>query len=143
MAEALAKVTGADLHEIIPEVPYSDADLDWHDPRSRSSVEMSNLSSRPALAGAKSNHANYDVFFVGFPIWWGIAPTIINTFLESYNFSDKTIVPFATSGGSGIGKSAEKLRGSVNATARVLEGRLLNGNPSADELAAWVAGLGV
>jgi flavodoxin len=104
---------------------------------------MNNLSSRPAIAGAKANLADDDIVFVGFPIWWYLAPTIINTFLESYDFSGKTIVPFATSGGSGIGKSAEKLRSSVDATAKVLEGKLLNGNPSADELAAWVAELGL
>jgi flavodoxin len=143
VAEALAEVMGAELYEIIPEVPYTDADLDWHDKKSRSSVEMNNLSSRPAIAGAKANLADDDIVFVGFPIWWYLAPTIINTFLESYDFSGKTIVAFATSGGSGIGKSAEKLRGSVDDSAHVLEGKLLNGNPSADELAAWVEGLGL
>ena len=103
VAEALAEALGADVYEIKPEVPYTQADLDWRDKDSRSSVEMGDKTSRPAIADTDANIGGYDVVFVGFPIWWHIAPGIINTFLESYDFAGKTIVPFATSGSSGIG----------------------------------------
>lgn len=106
-AKNLAEAVGADLYEIRPAVPYSRGDLDWTDKNSRSSVEMNNRSGRPALADTDANVAAYDVVFVGFPIWWYVAPTIVNTFLESYDFTGKTVVPFATSGGSGMGKSGE------------------------------------
>ncbi|GHT79290.1 flavodoxin [Spirochaetia bacterium] len=141
LARVLAEAAGADLYEIKPEVPYTKADLDWQNSRSRSSIEMKDPSSRPALADKNANIASYDVVFVGFPIWWYVAPTIINTFLESYDFSGKTIVPFATSGGSGLGKTKEKLLGSVSSTAVWKEGTLLNGKPSRDALAKWVESL--
>ena len=102
-AERLAKATGADLFEIKPKVPYSSADLNWMDKKSRSSVEMSDPSSRPEIAEKIPNLADYDTVFLGFPIWWYVAPRIINTFVESYDFTGKTLVPFATSGGSGMG----------------------------------------
>ena len=105
----LAEAAGADLYEIKPEVPYTSADLNWMDKKSRSSMEMNDLSSRPAIADHLADMEKYDVIFVGFPIWWYVAPTIINTFLESYDFSRKTIIPFATSGGSGMGRTNEKL----------------------------------
>lgn len=105
----LSEAIGADLHEIKPEVLYSSADLNWMDKKSRSSVEMNDPSSRPTIAEKLADMEKYDVVFVGFPIWWYVAPTIINTFLESYDFSGKTIIPFATSGGSGMGKTNEKL----------------------------------
>lgn len=143
VAETLAEVVGADLVEIVPEIPYTGPDLDWRDKQSRSSVEMNDRASRPAIAGAHLNLADYEVVFVGFPIWWYLAPTIINTFLESYDFSGKTLVPFATSGGSGVGKTVEGLRGSVSPTAVIRAAKLLNGKPSKDELAAWVENLGV
>lgn len=104
MAKTLAETAGADLFEIKPKVPYTAADLDWTDKNSRSSVEMRDPSSRPAIADRVENMAQYGVVFVGFPVWWYVAPTIINTFLESYDFSGKVIVPFCTSGGSGLGK---------------------------------------
>ena len=100
----LSEAIGADLHEIKPEVLYSSADLNWMDKKSRSSVEMNDPSSRPTIAEKLADMEKYDVVFVGFPIWWYVAPTIINTFLESYDLTGKTIIPFATSGGSGIGK---------------------------------------
>ena len=103
VAETLAEAIGADIYEIEPEVPYTRADLDWTNKQSRSSIEMNGLSSRPAIAGVRDNMADYNTLFVGFPIWWYVAPTIINTFLESYNLTGMTIVPFATSGGSGMG----------------------------------------
>ena len=105
MAELLSDVAGADLFEIRPEVPYTKADLDWMDKKSRSTVEMNDPSSRPAIADKVEHMEQYDTVYVGFPIWWYVAPTIINTFLESYDFSGKTVIPFATSGGSGMGKT--------------------------------------
>ena len=108
-AERLAKAAGADLFEIKPAVPYTRADLDWTNKKSRSSVEMNNPASRPEIAEQISNIEDYDTVFIGFPIWWYVAPTIINTFVESYDLSGKTIVPFATSSGSGLGKTAEVL----------------------------------
>lgn len=139
-AKALAKAAGAELYEIKPAISYTSADLNWMDKRSRSSVEMNDKQSRPALADTDAPVAGYDVIFLGFPIWWYTAPTIINTFLESYDFSGKTIVLFATSGGSGLGKSAAGLRVSVPG-ARIVDGRLLNGRLNADELKTWVSGL--
>ena len=103
VAEKLAEAAGADLFEIKPEVAYTEADLNWMDKKSRSSIEMNDKSFRPAIAEKCNNMADYDVVYIGFPIWWYVAPTIINTFLESYDFSGKTIVLFATSGGSGFG----------------------------------------
>ena len=139
-AKALAKAAGAELYEIKPAISYTSADLNWMDKRSRSSVEMNDKQSRPALADTDAPVAGYDVIFLGFPIWWYTAPTIINTFLESYDFSGKTIVLFATSGGSGLGKSAAGLRASAPG-ARIVDGRLLNGRLNADELKTWVSGL--
>lgn len=136
----LSEAIGADLHEIKPEVPYSSADLDWTDKNSRSSVEMNDPSSRPAIAEKLPDMEKYDVVFVGFPIWWYVAPTIINTFLESYDFSGKTIIPFATSGGSGMGKTNAKLKPSCPG-ATLLQGRLLNGSLSEDSLKKWVQDL--
>jgi flavodoxin len=143
LAKTLAEAAGAGLYEIKPEVPYTTADLDWKDKKSRSTLEMQDPSSRPAIADTDANIADYDVVFVGFPIWWYVAPTIINTFLESYDFSGKTIVPFATSGSSGLGKTIEKLKPSVSGTAIVKEGKLLNGKPSRDALAQWIASLNI
>ena len=140
-AKTLADAVNADLYEIRPAVPYTKADLNWMDKQSRSSVEMQNKAFRPAIADTDAKIADYDVIFVGFPIWWYVAPTIINTFLEAYDFSGKTVVLFATSGGSGFGKTLDELKGSVSDTAKLVEGKLLNGKPSRDELAAWVNGL--
>lgn len=140
-AKALADAAGADLYEIRPAVPYTRADLDWMDKKSRSSVEMRDKASRPALADRDAKIQDYDVVFLGFPIWWYVAPTIINTFLESYDFSGKTIVLFATSGGSGLGGSAAGLRCSAARDAKIVDGRLLNGRLDPAELKAWVDGL--
>ena len=139
-AKALAGAAGADLYEIKPAVPYTGADLNWMDKGSRSSVEMKDKKSRPALADTDAPVIEYDVIFLGFPVWWYMAPTIINTFLESYDFTGKTIVLFATSGGSGLGKTASDLQGSAPG-ARILDGRLLNGRLDEDELKTWVSGL--
>jgi len=139
-AKALAKAAGADLYEIKPAVPYTGADLNWMDKGSRSSVEMNDKNSRPALADTDAPVAEHDVIFLGFPIWWYTAPTIINTFLERYDFSGKTIVLFATSGGSGLGSTAAALQSSAPG-ARILDGRLLNGRLNEGDLKAWVSGL--
>lgn len=132
LAKKLADAAGADIYEIRPETPYTGADLNWQDKQSRSSVEMSDHSSRPALADKSANIAGYDTVYVGFPVWWYIAPTIINTFLESYDFSGKRIILFATSGGSGFGKAVENLRSSAPG-AVITEGRV---NPSAADIKA-------
>lgn len=136
-AGKLAKAADADLFEIKPVQPYTRADLDWMNKKSRSSIEMADKSSRPEIAEKVSNMADYDVIFVGFPIWWYVAPTIINTFLEQYDLSGKTIVLFATSGGSGFGKTVENLKGSVATDTVIKEGKLLNGSISEAELRAW------
>ncbi len=141
-AKTLAEAADADLYEIKPAVPYTEADLDWHNKQSRSSVEMADKSSRPALADTDADIASHDVIFVGFPVWWYIAPTIINSFLESYDFSGKRIILFATSGGSKLGKSAEFLRPSAPC-AELTEGKMLNGRPSAASLKPWLASLGL
>lgn len=136
-AENLAQAAEADLYEIRPAVPYTGADLDWRNKKSRSSVEMNDKSSRPALADNDANITQYDTIFLGFPIWWYVAPTIINSFLESYDFSGKKIVLFATSGGSGFGCAAAELKGSVASDTTIVEGKLLNGRCSAADLKAW------
>ena len=124
-AERLAKATGADLFEIKPKVPYSSADLNWMDKKSRSSVEMSDPSSRPEIAEKIPNLADYDTVFLGFPIWWYVEPRIVDTFLERYDFSGKTVIPFATSGGSGIEKAERSLK-SHCPQANWKKGKLLN-----------------
>ena len=140
VAETLAEAIGADIYEIEPAVPYSKADLDWTNQKSRSSVEMSDPASRPAIAGKRNNMDDYDTVFVGFPIWWYVAPTIINTFLESYDLTGKTIIPFATSGGSGMGKTNEKLQPSCP-NSKLIEGKVFKKSASNSELAAWADGL--
>lgn len=137
-AELLSDVVGADLYEIKPEVPYTQADLNWMDKKSRSSIEMKDKKIRPAIADTDVKIADYDVIFVGFPIWWYVAPTIINTFLEKYDFSGKKIILFATSGGSGFGKTMEELKTSVADTVEMIQGELLNNNPSRESVAAWI-----
>ena len=126
VAERLAAAAGADLFEIEPAVPYTVADLDWTNKKSRSSVEMNDPSSRPEIARRLDSLEEYDTAFLGFPIWWYVAPTIINTFLESYDFAGKTIIPFATSGGSGLGKTVEVLKPLCDPTAKWLPGKMLN-----------------
>ena len=138
-AEKLSEITGADLFEIKPSIKYTDADLDWMDKNSRSTVEMKNPDSRPEIAEKLSDMEQYDTIFVGFPIWWYVAPTIIDTFLESYDFSGKTIIPFATSDGSGMGKTEEVLR-KVCPNADIKNGKVINRMP-APELADWVNSL--
>ena len=142
VAKALSEAAGADLYEIKPQTPYTRADLNWQDKKSRSSVEMNNKTHRPPLADKDAHIENYDTIFLGFPIWWYVAPTIINTFLESYDFTGKTIILFATSGGSGFGGTVAGLKDSAP-RAVIQEGKLLNGRQSKESLAAWVNSLSV
>lgn len=140
VAEKLSEAIGADLYAIEPEVPYTKADLDWMDKKSRSTIEMNNPASRPAIAGKRDNMNDYDTVFVGFPIWWYVAPTIISTFLESYDLTGKTIIPFATSGGSDMGKTNEKLLPSCKG-AKLLDGKVFKASVSGADLAKWAEGL--
>ncbi len=142
VAQKLAQATGADLYEIRPSVPYTSADLNWNDKNSRSSVEMRDKSSRPALADKNAKLDGHDVIFLGFPIWWYVAPTIINTFLEAYDFTGKTVILFATSGGSGFGQAVAGLQPSAPGTV-IREGRVFNRRVSVDELKKWADSLGV
>ncbi len=136
LAERLAESIGADLHEIVPEVKYTDADLNWMDKKSRSSIEMTDKSFRPAVANKVEDMNQYDTIYVGFPIWWYVAPTIINTFLEQYDLSGKTIVPFATSGSSQMGHTNAELKDSCKG-ANLVEGKRFLANASASELKNW------
>ena len=141
-AQALAAAVDADVYEIRPQIPYTPADLDWRNKKSRSSVEMNGPGFRPALADKNAAIDAYNTIFVGFPIWWYVAPTIINTFLESYRLDGKVIVPFATSGGSGMGRTNQGLQGSCRG-ADLREGRCFRAGASATELKAWIDGLGL
>ena len=140
IAEKLAKSAVADLYEIKPSVKYTKADLNWMDKKSRSSVEMNDKSFRPEIVTGDIDVSGYDTVYLGFPIWWYVAPTVINTFLEAYDFTGKKIVLFATSGGSGFGKTIEELKLSAPG-AKFVEGKLLNGKVTEDMLKA-VAELG-
>ena len=139
-ARALAEAANADLYEIKPQTPYTSADLDWMNKKSRSSVEMNDKSFRPPLADHDAHVENYDTIFLGFPIWWYTAPTIVNTFLEGYDFTGKTVILFATSGGNGLGRTAADLKRSAPG-AVIRDGKLLNGRQNRKSLAAWVDGL--
>ena len=139
VAEMIASAVDADMYEIMPKQPYSKADLNWMDKKSRSSVEMSDKKFRPEISDTDVSVDQYDEIILGFPIWWYVAPTIINTFLESYDFAGKTIRPFATSGGSGMGKTVEVLR-PLCPGAHWEPGKMLN-RASDRELESWVKGL--
>lgn len=142
VAEHIANGLGADLYEIVPEEPYTDADLDYNDNNSRSTIEMNDPDARPAISGSVENMEQYDIVFIGYPIWWGEAPRIVSTFAESYDFSGKTMVPFCTSGGSGIGSSAANLEQLTNG-AEWRNGQRLNGSDSQETVMEWVNGLGL
>ena len=142
VAKHLAEATDADLFEILPALAYTTEDLDWRDEDSRSTVEMKDSTARPEIAIKLENMDQYNTIYVGFPIWWYTAPRIINTFLEQYDFTGKTIIPFATSGGSGMGNSGEDLKKASAPNANwILPGKVLNGNPPVDSLKAWIATL--
>ena len=136
VAKKMAEAIGADLFEIKPETPYSGADLNWQNKNSRSSVEMNDRSSRPAIAVKVADMPQYDVVFVGFPVWWYREPSIIDTFMESYDFAGKTVIPFATSGVSNLGDSAANMQ-KLAKGAKVVNGKRFSGNASAAELKAW------
>ena len=135
VAENMAKAANADLFEIAPEQPYTGADLNWMDKQSRSTLEMKDKNCRPAMA-AKPDVSGYDVILVGFPVWWYREPSIIDTFMESADFTGKTVVPFCTSGGSGLGDSAKNMQ-SLASGAKVLDGKRFSSSASADELKKW------
>ena len=143
LARTIASATGGDLFEIVPETPYTAADLDWNNKRSRSSVEMNDPASRPAVASRVADMDAYDAVFVGFPIRWYVAPTIVSTFLEAYDFSGKTVVPFATSGGSGMGGTEAILHACCSPATSWKPGRRLASRASEDEVRRWVEGLGL
>lgn len=143
VADMLADAVGADIHEIRPKVPYTKADLNWMNKKSRSSIEMNNKSIRPEIAESNVKVENYDVIFLGFPIWWYVAPTIINTFLESADFSGKKIILFATSGGSKFGKTVEELKISVPDSCEIIEGKLFNGRQTIASVKEWADTLGL
>ena len=138
VAQNLAKATGGDLYEIKPVREYTNADLNWHDSNSRSSVEMNDPKSRPEIITGDLSIENYDTVYIGFPIWWGTAPKVVHTFLEKYDFSGKKIIIFATSGSSGLGNTANTLKQSISKTATIIEGDVLNSNPSIENLRQWV-----
>ena len=138
LAKTLAEVVGADVYEIKPTTPYTGKDLNWNDAQSRSSVEMADIKSRPALADTDAKISEYDTIFLGFPIWWYVAPHIINSFLESYDFSGKTIVLFATSGGSGFGETLAQLKPSCAASVRWIQGQIFRSRTDKNTLSDWI-----
>lgn len=142
VAHKIADVIGADLYEIVPTVPYTQEDLNWNNAQSRSSMEMRDPNSRPEIGGKLLDPAPYRVIFVGFPIWWYVAPHIINTFLESYDLTGKTIIPFATSGGSSMGQTTVHLRPSAEG-AVVKEGRRFDMGETPMAINSWIAALGL
>ena len=142
VAERLAAAIGAELFEIKPKEPYTRADLNWMDKKSRSTLEMQDRACRPEIAEKLNNMADFDTVFVGFPIWWYREPSIIDTFMEQYDFTGKTVIPFATSGGSGLGDSAANMQ-ALAPGAKLLDGRRFRENVRREELAAWVKELGL
>lgn len=138
VAERLAKEIGAELFEIEPEMPYTDQDLDWQNKKSRSSVEMDDRKCRPAIGSKVENMGQYDVVFVGFPVWWYREPSIIDTFMEAYDFSGKTVIPFATSGGSLIGDSGKNMQ-ALAPQAKVEKGKRFAADTSGKVLADWAS----
>ena len=142
-AKEMAKAAGADLYEICPAEPYTAADLNWMDQKSRSTLEMNDPACRPAIAAPAADLDQYDTVFVGFPIWWYVAPTILSTFLEAYDFAGKTVIPFATSGGSGMGRTEDVLKACCAPETRWLPGKRLASRASEAEVRAWVESLGL
>ena len=141
VADKLADALGADIYEIRPETPYTKSDLNWMDKKSRSTIEMNDKTIRPAIADKNARIDEYNTIFLGFPIWWYVAPTIINTFLESYDFAGKKIILFATSGGSRFGKTVEELKVSVPDSCEIVEGKLLNGTQTIPSIRKWTESL--
>ena len=143
VAEELAKIRRGDLFEIRPERPYTPADLNWENPLSRSTREMKDIYCRPPITGKVENMAQYDVVFVGFPIWWNREPSVVDTFLDAYDFAGKKVVPFCTSGGSGIGEASKRIQELAGPAVTVEEGMLLGGAVSEEDLETWTSGLGL
>ncbi|WP_026889761.1 flavodoxin [Clostridium beijerinckii] len=143
LSEKISIATGADLYEIKPEDSYTKEDLNWNNKNSRSSIEMNDPNSRPSIADKVNNFEEYDVIFVGFPIWWYIAPTIINTFIESYDFSGKTVVTFCTSGGSGFGNSDKILKVCCDHSVNWISGKRFSAGATIENIREWVTGLGL
>ena len=143
VAKNIAQIISADTYEIKPKVPYSSADLNWLDKNSRSSIEMRDSNSRPEMVQDDFSIAEYDTIFIGFPIWWYIAPTIINTFLEKHNFANKKIILFATSGGSDFGGTIENLKHSIDKSTTIIEGKVLNHNPDINTIKQWTDSLNI
>lgn len=141
LANNLAEILSADTYEIKPSTPYTGKDLNWNDSQSRSSVEMADINSRPTLADKNANIAAYDTIFLGFPIWWYVAPHIINSFLESYDFSGKTIIIFATSGGSDFGETLNQLKPSCAASVKWIKGKVFRGRADKNTLSDWIKSL--
>ena len=142
VAEKLAEAEGAQIYEIRPEVPYTNADLDWQNKKSRSSIEMDDKSCRPQMADQSADVAGAEVVYIGFPVWWYREPSIIDTFLEAYDFNGKKIVPFCTSGSSGIGDTAKRMQEIVR-NGVVMEGKRFPSNVSVNELKTWADSLGL
>ena len=138
VARKLSNITNSDLFEIIPEETYTETDLDWTNKNSRSSVEMNDNDSRPKIKNKIENINDYDVIYLGFPIWWYVAPKIINTFLEQYDFSGKTIAPFCTSGSSGLGNTIQELKPSCSESTNWIDGKRFSSNVSDDEIGTWI-----
>jgi flavodoxin len=138
LAKTLASVVGGDLYQIKPAIPYTTADLNWRDSNARSTIEMKDKKSRPAIEGKVNRMEEYDTIFIGFPIWWYVAPTIINTFLESYDFSGKTVIPFATSGSSGMGDTDKWLHPSCSKETKWRSSKRLSADANAASLKKWV-----
>ncbi len=141
LAEYIANGLNADIYEIVPKEPYTDADLNYSDDKSRSTIEMNDSAARPKISGSVENMGQYDIVFVGYPIWWGEAPRIVNTFVESYDFSGKTIIPFCTSGSSGIGSSASNLQ--KLSDGEWISGQRFSGGISRNEIIEWINSLGL
>lgn len=141
VAQNLASAINADIYEIKPKVPYTSEDLDWTNNNSRSTIEMKDHNSRPVIVNDNFSTDSYDTIFLGFPIWWYIAPTIVNTFLEAHDFANKKIILFATSGGSGFGRTVENLKKSVANSAEIIQGNLFNNHPTKEELKNWAQGV--
>ena len=137
VGEEIARIAGADFYEIVPKEVYTSADLDWMNKKSRSSIEMNDPSARPEIKDKVADMASYDTVIVGFPIWWGVAPRIIDTFLESYDFSGKKIVPFCTSGGSGVGRSDTALHTDVSGEVQWAKGKQIN-RPNEATIRSWL-----
>ena len=136
VATKLASAIGADIFEIVPKEVYTSADLNWMDKKSRSSVEMNDRNSRPEIASAVDDMSKYDKVYVGFPVWWYREPSIIDTFMESYDFAGKTVIPFCTSGGSGLGDSAKNMQ-ALASGVKVIDGKKFSSGVSEEELKKW------